>query len=171
MAAICFSHSGPSTRPLPSALRRVLELLARCPQLGARLGGIDRDAPVFSRDSNNRVLGIAGCRIAAPASPLRSVWPPARPPEAQARIRGARRGASSPRRVSESGHRLGKTRTHGARSNRETAQACEFAWKAAPPRWSKGKSRAPTIRGGTQTINLCQYIRGQSDHGFPCAAS
>ena len=60
---------------------------------------------------------------------------------------------------------------HGARSNRETAQACEFAWKAAPPRWSKGKSRAPTIRGGTQTINLCQYIRGQSDHGFPCAAS
>ena len=75
IAAICFSHSGPSTRPLPSALRRVLELLARCPQLGARLGGIDRDAPVFSRDSNNRVLGIAGCRIAAPASPLRSVWP------------------------------------------------------------------------------------------------
>ena len=91
---------------------------------------------------------------------------PARPPEAQARIRGARRGASSPRRVSESGRRLGKTRTHGARSNRETAQACEFAWKAAPPRWSKGKSRAPTIRGGTQTNNLCQYIRGQSDQAF-----
>jgi hypothetical protein len=88
-----------------------------------------------------------------------------RPPEAQARIRGARRGASSPRRVSESGHRLVKARTHGARSNGETAQACDSRGKPRPRR-SKGKSRA--IRGGTQTINLCQYIRGQSDHGFPC---
>jgi hypothetical protein len=56
-----------------------------------------------------------------------------RPPEAQARIRGARRGASSPRRVSESGHRLVKTRTHGARSNGETAQACDSRGKPRPP--------------------------------------
>ena len=103
---------------------------------------VSKDQLSFAVEMRSRT-GFSGSPAAGSRRQLAHSEVCGRPPEAQARIRGARRGASSPRRVSESGHRLGKTRTHGARSNGETAQACEFAWKAAPP---DGQKESPAHR-------------------------